>query len=564
MSRGCYSIEENYFVKRSSIFFLNDTISKELSRYGKLVTPIRKIHVGSKAPESRNSKIVSFRRLVYMVLNNGVEQLDLAMKFGVDGFYYMVFVTTDSGMKCFNCGETGHLVRACPEKVKTDGATDRQAEQTRTKVCGGDTERDGPSVSGSPAAESVPADPPAAKPVAAASSMLDPVVTVPPAVETGISGGNPGATVAKPPGDKAGTSDPAKSDKEMSEPTSEPPVQISQVEELESSLDVDVKDNGDSDAEMEAVFKVPTKCKKKSRSKSNKQAKKHESDVEESDGGSTDSSWSQCSQSDEREIVRTAAEISAFLKNTKGKRSSSLAQRTSHGEQLLMEYHTQWEDGAWTGKKPLAVTSDLCPFPDPYKGARIWCVDVFSEGFPHHLLLQLLLSAQSRMLPMPRAPDKHAGCAASVAMATGGCCEEGEEEEVGGGGRMLRGYNGEEGVMQWLQRRRMMCEVMPTISEDGRGGGGGGPSSPAGSGSGMGGGMGGIGGGYEGGSTGNRESLMVNMLTERERLLESLRETQESLGTAQLRLRELGHEKDSLQRQLSIALPQGKKKNFLD
>lgn len=111
----------------------------------------------------------------------------------------------------------------------------------------------------------------------------------------------------------------------------------------------------------------------------------------------------------------------------------------------------------------------------------------------------------------------------------------------------------------------MMCEVMPTISEDGRGGGGGGPSSPAGGGGGMGGGAGGMGGGYggrearggdEGGSTGNLESLMVNMLTERERLLESLRETQESLGTAQLRLRELGHEKDSLQRQLSIALPQ--------
>ncbi|XP_070962918.1 liprin-alpha-3-like isoform X2 [Oncorhynchus clarkii lewisi] len=110
----------------------------------------------------------------------------------------------------------------------------------------------------------------------------------------------------------------------------------------------------------------------------------------------------------------------------------------------------------------------------------------------------------------------------------------------------------------------MMCEVMPTISEDGRGGG---PSSPgvgAGIG-GPGGAMGGggyggrgesRGGGDEGGSTGNLESLMVNMLTERERLLESLRETQDSLGTAQLRLRELGHEKDSLSRQLSIALPQ--------
>ncbi|XP_077940263.1 liprin-alpha-3 isoform X5 [Gasterosteus aculeatus] len=115
----------------------------------------------------------------------------------------------------------------------------------------------------------------------------------------------------------------------------------------------------------------------------------------------------------------------------------------------------------------------------------------------------------------------------------------------------------------------MMCEVMPTISEDGRGGGG--SSSPPGGGAG--GGMGGI-GGYggrdargggsaggggssdEGGSTGNLESLMVNMLTERERLLESLRETQDCLGTAHLRLRDLGHEKESLQRQLSIALPQ--------
>ncbi|XP_034448812.1 liprin-alpha-3 isoform X2 [Hippoglossus hippoglossus] len=117
----------------------------------------------------------------------------------------------------------------------------------------------------------------------------------------------------------------------------------------------------------------------------------------------------------------------------------------------------------------------------------------------------------------------------------------------------------------------MMCEVMPTISEDGRSGGGTGSSPPASSGGGIGGiggygsreprsggsGSGGGGGGTdEGGSTGNLESLMVNMLTERERLLESLRDTQDCLGTAHLRLRELGHEKESLQRQLSIALPQ--------
>lgn len=106
-----------------------------------------------------------------------------------------------------------------------------------------------------------------------------------------------------------------------------------------------------------------------------------------------------------------------------------------------------------------------------------------------------------------------------------------------------------------------MCEVMPTISEDGRGGGGGGGgSSSPGGGGGSGGGTSGSyrdpEGGGGSGSSANLEWLMVNMLTERERLLECLRETQDSLGTAHLRLRQLGHDKEALQRQLAIALPQ--------
>ncbi|XP_036399126.1 liprin-alpha-1-like isoform X2 [Megalops cyprinoides] len=91
----------------------------------------------------------------------------------------------------------------------------------------------------------------------------------------------------------------------------------------------------------------------------------------------------------------------------------------------------------------------------------------------------------------------------------------------------------------------MMCEVMPTISEaeippgGGGGGGGRGSASP-----------------LQPDGDGHFESLMVSMLEERDRLLDTLRETQENLGLTQSKLHEVSHERDSLQRQLNTALPQ--------
>uniref|UniRef100_A0A3Q3JQF3 SAM domain-containing protein n=1 Tax=Monopterus albus TaxID=43700 RepID=A0A3Q3JQF3_MONAL len=90
----------------------------------------------------------------------------------------------------------------------------------------------------------------------------------------------------------------------------------------------------------------------------------------------------------------------------------------------------------------------------------------------------------------------------------------------------------------------MMCEVMPTISEA-EGPSGGGSSGRRGSGSPL-----------QSDSEGHFESLMVSMLEERDRLLETLRETQENLGLTQSKLHEVSHERDSLQRQLNTALPQ--------
>lgn len=42
-----------------------------------------------------------------MILKNDAEELNIELKFRVEGFDYVIFATTKS-MKCFMCGKHGH------------------------------------------------------------------------------------------------------------------------------------------------------------------------------------------------------------------------------------------------------------------------------------------------------------------------------------------------------------------------------------------------------------------------------------------------------------------------
>lgn len=79
-----------------------------------------------------------------------------------------------------------------------------------------------------------------------------------------------------------------------------------------------------------------------------------------------------------------------------------------------------------------------------------------------------------------------------------------------------------------------MCDVMPTISEDGSN-----DRESQGS-----------------GDESNFEQLMVNMLDERDKLMETLRETQEALAATQAKLQEVDKDRNNMQKQLAATTPQ--------
>ena len=92
-------------------FISDEFLIEELSRHGKVVSLIRKVLLGCKSPLLRH--VMPHRRQLVMILNNQNEEFDYRFRVCVDDFDYILFETL-STVKCFGCGQEGHLIRACP------------------------------------------------------------------------------------------------------------------------------------------------------------------------------------------------------------------------------------------------------------------------------------------------------------------------------------------------------------------------------------------------------------------------------------------------------------------
>lgn len=107
-------------------FIKNEVIQGVLERYGKLTAPIKMIPLGLKNPDIKH--VMSFRRYTYMILNEQQDPLSLTVKLKNEGKDYTIFISSDQ-MRCFFCGEQGHVRQTCPNKQTDKPSHSRTIEQ---------------------------------------------------------------------------------------------------------------------------------------------------------------------------------------------------------------------------------------------------------------------------------------------------------------------------------------------------------------------------------------------------------------------------------------------------
>ncbi|KAK3538386.1 hypothetical protein QTP86_001553 [Hemibagrus guttatus] len=272
-------------------FISDEAIGKELSRYGRMVSPIKKIPLGC--------------------------------------FDYNIFVSSDTDIKCFKCGQTGHLARACPERQSDPGVSERPGQDAAEPAgvvppaAAVRPAAEGPGTAAAPdLTESEPQAQPAAQtPTGATSAPEKPRTAEPAAAEPRSARPDrkkPWSTEKSSVGSGAVLEPPA-----LTEAGAE--VQGNRMETPDTTPVQG--DGGDVDMADEPVFKVPNKRKKQGKGQGKKQARK-DTKVEERESDSddciSDSVLTFDSQEEQINVVYSAEDIKEFLRNTKWQKNVAL------------------------------------------------------------------------------------------------------------------------------------------------------------------------------------------------------------------------------------------------
>lgn len=297
--------------------FISDAVLLDtLSRYGKIVSPIRKIAIASKSPLLKH--VVSFRRSVYMIC----KELELKLNVKVDNFNYEIYVTTDTTMKCLGCGQMGHFRRDC---LKTQKAIDNVL--VTTAEAGGETDKAGAievegavgvvddAVGDKPGAAQTEANGDGMDIQVATNDVLDfDAQPCPSAATSGVVNGERSADNVlndKDDPEQASSVDPA--DTQVSQPSVDPPSSGETVADDEESIATD------------ADFKEPPKTVKRKSTRSNSSANKakkpvtdpHKSDIESENEASDCSITCSLALSGYPGQLYSADDIKSFLAKTK-------------------------------------------------------------------------------------------------------------------------------------------------------------------------------------------------------------------------------------------------------
>ncbi|KAL7838604.1 hypothetical protein AOLI_G00270080 [Acnodon oligacanthus] len=109
-------------------FIKNEVLLKELARFGKFASDMKMIPLGCKNSAVRH--VLSFRRQVFMFLNNRHQSLEVSFrcKHG-DGSY--IVIASSERLRCFECGDIGHKQFGCPHKAAQQVHLDTDQADTR-------------------------------------------------------------------------------------------------------------------------------------------------------------------------------------------------------------------------------------------------------------------------------------------------------------------------------------------------------------------------------------------------------------------------------------------------